>query len=86
MNDGRCLPYENLQTRKEKGLVNIVNLVMSDQYQGEGKGKQNTVDTQVQRVREVFLDDKQILARKKKKGEGIFQAVGIAYPMNSIKN
>lgn len=45
MNDGRCLPCENLQTRKEKGLVNIVNLVMSDQYQGEGKGKQNTVDT-----------------------------------------
>ena len=40
---------------------------MSDQYQGKDKGKQNTVDTQVQTVREIFLEDKQMLARKKKR-------------------
>lgn len=58
---------------------------MSDQYQGQDKGKQNTVVTQVQRVREGFLEDEQKLAReKKKKREEIFQAVGIAYTMNSL--
>lgn len=65
------MPCENLQTRKEKGLVNIVNLVMSDQYQGEGKGKQNTVG-HLHKSRESgksSWDDKQILARKKKGGD-----------------
>lgn len=57
---------------------------MSDQYQGQDKGKQNTVVTQVQRVREGFLEDEQKLARGKKKREEIFQAVGIAYTMNSL--
>lgn len=57
---------------------------MSDQYQGQDKGKQNTVVTQVQRVREGFLEDEQKLAREKKKREEIFQAVGIAYTMNSL--
>lgn len=57
---------------------------MSDQYQGQDKGKQNTVVTQVQRVREGFLEDEQKLAREKKKREEIFQVVGIAYTMNSL--
>lgn len=43
---------------------------MSDQYQGQDKGKQNTVVTQVQRVREGFLEDEQKLAREKKKKKG----------------
>ena len=53
--------------QKGRGISKHNKSSMSDQYQGKDKGKQNTVDTQVQRVREIFLEDKQMLARKKKR-------------------
>ena len=55
---------------------------MSDQHQCQHKGKQNAVDTHVQRVRADFLEDEQKLAREKE-GEETSQAVGITYKINS---
>lgn len=56
----RCLPSKNLQSRKKKRPVHIVNLVCSISVRARGmESRILQMFTQVQRVTEGFLEDEQ---------------------------